>query len=362
MDVKDILMDDETLFRQERVFTPTYVPDDFMHRDPQLEELALALKPGMRGVNPSNSLIYGPAGTGKTTAVRYVFQQVKETSDRLVPVYINCEDSSTPYAIFSRIYEEVYGLSPPSTGKPLEDVKERVFTKLSRMDKSLVVALDELDRLFLNKQVENILIDLLKSHSTYDYDRVGILGIMIRDQFLLQLSEKTRSVFNPSYIHFEPYSRDQVQDILERRVQHGFYPNVMSAEVLDIIVDYTYERGDLRFGIELLRRSGVMAENDSSKSIEEEHVEQAVSRLQTNPSAEELSEDMVNLLEIIREQDGETSGRIYKTARGELGFGIKKYNQLIKELEHKNLIKSEYIKGRGRSRKINVIDESSSVE
>jgi cell division control protein 6 len=72
MKPQDLLMDEETLFRNEEVFTPSYVPEDFIHRDDQLKEISLSLKPGLRGVNPVNTLIHGPPGTGKTTAVKYL--------------------------------------------------------------------------------------------------------------------------------------------------------------------------------------------------------------------------------------------------------------------------------------------------
>ncbi len=359
MEIKDILLSEETLFRDETIFTPNHIPADFMHRDSETKELALSLKPGLRGVNPVNTLIHGPAGTGKTTAVRCLFQQIKESSGRLATTYINCEDHSTPYAIFAKLYESLYGFPPPSTGKPLEDVKERVYGKLKKEDKSLVVALDELDRLFLNKKLEAVLIDLLKAHVSYDFDRVGVIGIMINREYLAQLSEKARSVFNPSTIHFRPYLPAEVRDILEYRVRYGFYGGVVSPELLESVVELTCEKGDLRLGIDLLRRSALLAENDSSKSVTEEHLMEVFSRIST-PKARvgKLPPKGVKLLQIIEENDNMSSGRIYELFRGEIGSGIKKYNQLIKELESKKLIKTEYVKGRrGRSRNVMLLRE-----
>ncbi|OYT55210.1 MAG: hypothetical protein B6U72_00215 [Candidatus Altiarchaeales archaeon ex4484_2] len=359
MEIKDILLSEETLFRDETIFTPNHIPADFMHRDSETKELAFSLKPGLRGVNPVNTLIHGPAGTGKTTAVRYLFQQIKESSGKLATVYINCEDYSTPYAIFAKIYESLYGFPPPSTGKPLEDVKERVYGRLKKEDRSLVVALDELDRLFLNKNVEAVLIDLLKAHVSYDFDRVGVIGIMIEKEHIAQLSEKARSVFNPSLIHFRPYCREEIRDILEYRVRYGFYRDVVPEEILESVVDFTHKKGDLRFGIDLLRRSALLAENDSSRSITEEHLMEVFSKI-SSPKARggKLSSGGKKLLQIVEVNDNRSSGRIYELFREETGSGIKRYNQLIKELESKKLIETEYPKGkRGRSRNVRLLRE-----
>ncbi len=276
---KEWLMDEETLFRDENVFTPHYVPADFMHRDSQIQELKLALKPGLRGLNPVNLLLHGPSGTGKTTTVKFIFSQVKEASSKLITVYINCEDFSTPYGIFAKIYEEIYNASAPSTGKPLEELKEKIFRELKKQNRSIVIALDELDRLFLEKCADKVLVDLLKAHSTYGYDRIGIIGIMIDDSFIAELDEKARSVFNPNRILFPQYGKSEIHDILSLRVKYGFYDGVVSKDVLENVTEKTLSSGDLRIGIDLLRRSALLAEKDASRKILPKHVDEAYGKL-----------------------------------------------------------------------------------
>lgn len=356
MKTKDLLMDEESLFKDENVFTPNYIPEDFVHRDSQLEEIGLSLKPGLRGVNPVNALLHGPPGTGKTTAVRFIFDKLKEASGKLIPVYVNCEDFSTPYSIFARIYEAVLGVSPPSTGKPLEDVKERLFRQLKKEDKGIVIALDELDRLFLEKNVDRVLVDLLKSHATYGYDRVGVIGIMIKDDLMAELDEKARSVFNPGRVLFPQYEPGEIRDILANRARHGFYDGVLDDELLDDIVDKTHCKGDLRVGIDLLRRSALLAERDASRKIEQGHVDKAfgsLSEFHRDEASSKLSEEERILLDIIAECPGRMSGYFFMRFREKTGAGVKKYNEIVKRLERQGLIKAEYKKGvRGRSREI----------
>ena len=357
MKISDMLMDEETLFKDESVFTPAYLPEQYNHRDSQLKSLTMALKPGVRGMNPLNTLIYGPPGTGKTTAVKYVFKELSETTTKLLPVYINCEDSNTPFSIFSRIHEAVYGFSPPDTGKPLDAVKEKVFKKLSKDRKSVVVALDEIDQLFVRKNVDKILVDLLKSHSTYGYDKIGVIGIMIDDKFMADLDMKARSVYNPERIPFPPYRLDEIREILAVRVKYGLYDKVLSDQLLDYIAEKTSEQGDLRVGLDLIRRSACIAEKDASRKIKKEHIETAFGEMPKNVglknTLDSLDDYEKGLLLFITSTSETGSGRIFEKYQRQRDIGIKKYNEIIEKLEKYRIVDTQYRTGeRGRSRDI----------
>jgi len=208
--------------------------------------------------------------------------------------------------------------------------------------------------LFLNNYVDEILVDLLKSHSTYGYDRVGVMGVMISQDMMTELDEKTRSVFNPSRVLFERYSENEIFDILENRAKYGFYRGVISKELLRLVSRKAFEEGDLRMGIDLLRKSALIAEQDASRRIKKEHIEQAIKSLVYGKKEELLnrvSENARDLFTFIEKHSGLTSGAIYEKFRINTGMGIKKYTQLIKELEYAGLISSVYEKGRGRKRR-----------
>ncbi len=357
VDAKDILLDEETLFRNGKVLTPGYVPENIQHRDEQLKALSYALKPGLRGLNPINTLVYGPPGTGKTTIIKHLFDQANEASGKIVTVYINCEDANTRFAVFARIHEMLFGTSPPDTGKPIESVKEKIFSKLLKEDKGLIVALDELDQLFIKKNVDKILVDLLKAHTTYGFDRVGVFGAMIDERFMAKLDDKTRSVFNPERVFFEPYTRDELFEILSERVKHAYYQGVVSRKVLDYMVDRTFSLGDLRIGIDLLRRSGLVAERDAKREITVKQVDEAFGggsqMLALKNTIRGLDDTERSLLSYLASSGEEVSGVVYERFKEETGVGIKKYNEMVKKLEHLKLVDTVHLEGeRGRSRKI----------
>jgi len=356
MNPRDLLMDDETLFKDEEVFTPSYVPEDFIHRDDQLKEISLSLKPGMRGVNPVNTLIHGPPGTGKTTAVKYLFNEVNKASNKLLTVYVNCDDCNTRFSIFSRIHAEVYGHAPPDTGKPLNSVKEKVFKKLQKDGKSIVVALDEIDQLFLNNTIEPLLLDLLKAHTTYGYDKIGVIGILIDDKITQDLDQKTASVYAPVKVYFPPYNHKEVSEILGARVKYGLYDGVLPNTVFDYIIEKTSQAGDLRVGIDLIRRSALLAEKDASRKITKEHAEHAYERESKNVKAQKtfdaLDDLEKTLLGLIAEEEGLKSGDLAERLREKTGTGVKKYNEMIAKLEHVGLIETIPLPGPGQTREI----------
>ena len=106
---KDLLMWDETLFRDPEVLEIDYVPEQFEFRDAQMRELAFQIRPGLRGGRPMNTVCKGLPGTGKTTSIIKLFSEIEESTKKLVPVYINCQIDNTKFAILSQIYKKLSG-------------------------------------------------------------------------------------------------------------------------------------------------------------------------------------------------------------------------------------------------------------
>ncbi len=82
MGIEDILMHDESLFQNINAFNPDYVPPNYNYRDRQMEAMAMAIRPAISGGQPSNSVVLGSCATGKTTAIRKVFELVEKTTEK----------------------------------------------------------------------------------------------------------------------------------------------------------------------------------------------------------------------------------------------------------------------------------------
>ncbi|KLK89293.1 cell division control protein 6 [Methanoculleus sediminis] len=362
---KNLLMWDETLFRDPEVFEIDYVPEQFNHRDAQIRELAFQVKPGLRGARPLNTICRGLPGTGKTTSVKKVFAEIEETTKKLVPVYINCQIDNTKFAIFSQIYRRVTGHPPPPSGTSFKQVFDAIARVLQREEQVLLVALDDANYLLYENEINQVLYPLLRSHEAYPGVRIGVVAIVSDMSVTLQTEVDARvaSVFRPTEIYFPPYSEEEVHGILEERVLQGLYPNVIRAEMLDLVVEQTMKSGDLRVGIDLLKRAALNAEREARRSVEREDVCRAyeVSRylhlaFSLRALKAEEREVLARIADMSARDDKEmNAGDVYRFVKEQVGgVSYTKFYEIIQKFDSMRLLNLHYRQGRGRTRLISL--------
>ena len=71
---------------------------------------------------------------------------------------------------------------------------------------------------------------------------------------------RVASVFRPTEVYFPPYGEEEVSAILRDRVVQGLYPNALPEPMFRLVVEQTMKSGDLRVGIDLLKRATLSAE------------------------------------------------------------------------------------------------------
>lgn len=351
--IRDLLDYEESLFRDERVFDLDYIPERFIHRDAQMQEIAYCLLPALRGRRAVNALILGSTATGKTTAVKLRFAELERESERAVCVHINCKLVDTRYGVFAQIYRKLFGHSPPDTGLPLSRLYERIFTKLVGEERSLVVALDDMNYLFYTKAGNDVLYDLLRAPEIFPGAKVAVFGIVSSVDMKLALDPRVSSTFRYREIFFPPYTKAEMFDILKLRAELGFFPGVIEDEIIEKITQLAWEQGDLRVGIELLRMSGVIAEAEASRKIEEEHVERAYKKsrfLKLREIVTSLGDEERILLEVVASQESARSGVIYENFKKRTGLSYTKFYRLVEKLEDLGLLETKFASTVGRSR------------
>ncbi|WP_049924220.1 Cdc6/Cdc18 family protein [Halopiger djelfimassiliensis] len=103
----DDLLSGEPIFENKEVLRPSYTPHELPHRSDQINKMATILVAALRGETPSNILIYGKTGTGKTASAKFVSKELESTSQKYsVPCdveYINCEVTDTQYRVLAQL-------------------------------------------------------------------------------------------------------------------------------------------------------------------------------------------------------------------------------------------------------------------
>ena len=363
----DMLSWDESVFRDESVFEIDYVPETFRHRESQLESLKYALRPAVRGSRPLNTMVRGPPGTGKTTAVQKLFSELR-TRTEVRTVHVNCQVDSTRYAVFSRLFEGIFDYEPPSSGISFKKLFGQITDRLVDDDEVLVVALDDVNYLFYENEASDTLYSLLRAHEAHSGAKIGVI-IVSSDLSLDAIDEldgRVQSVFRPEEVYFPVYDATEIYDILTERAARGFHDGVIEPAELELVADLTAESGDLRVGIDLLRRAGLNAEMRASRSIVAEDVESAYDKskyVHLSRSLRGLSASERALVRVLAEHDGERAGPVYEAFQAETDLGYTRYSEIINKLDRLGVIETAYadVEGRGRSREISLAYDAEAI-
>ena len=359
---------DETVFRNESVFEIDYMPETFRHRDTQMQSLTYALRPAVRGSRPLNVLVRGPPGTGKTTAIQRLFDEIAAETRDVRTIRVNCQVNATRYSVFSRLFEGTFDYEPPSSGISFKKLFSQITEQLVDDDRVLVVALDDVNYLFYENEASDTLYSLLRAHEEHAGAKIGVIVVSSDPSLdvVNALDARVQSVFRPEDVYFPVYDQREIVDILDERVKRGFNDGVVAAPILDRVAERTAESGDLRVGIDLFKRAGLNAEMRGSKTISLEDVDRAYETskyITLSRSLQGLSDPERELVRVIAEHDGEQAGDVYKTFREVTDLGYTRYTEIVNKLDKLDLIDADYadIEGRGRSRSLSLAYDTDAV-
>jgi cell division control protein 6 len=365
----------ETLFKKNRdILRPSYIPENLPHRDHEIDSLASILVTALRGDRPSNVLIFGKTGTGKTAVVKFLGKEIKKTSEDMEDIryiYINCEVVDTNYGILANIgnrFISDWEAQIPFTGWPTEKVYNMLKEKIDSEARVAVIILDEIDKL-VYKSGDDVLYHLSKINDDLERAKVSIIGISNDLKFTEFLDARVKSRLGEEKLVFPPYKAEQLRDILMQRAGLAFREGVVEPSVISLCAALAaQEHGDARRALELLRVAGELAERNREKQVTESYVYKAKNKIELDCIAEVIrtlpTQSKLLLLGIILNDEGGrekmTTGDVYdvykelckKTAISILTQ--RRITDLISELDMLGIIQARVIsKGRyGRTREI----------
>jgi len=258
---------DDTVLRSENYLNADYVPEEPVGREAEIERIADAVRPVSHRKQGDNLLIYGPAGVGKTTCVRYVLNQLDDNT-RVKPVYINCWQYNTRSSLLTEILIQL-GYPAPRKGKPIDELLSKAREWVDR-NRGVIITLDEFDQ--LDEKTETVYdIQLLNEEAE---NAAGLLMISNQQPSALQLDPRSQSRLNCQTLQFKPYTTPQLVEILGKRVEQAFRPGTVPDEVIESIAEQVAkENGDCRKALKTLLRAGRKAYQEGQSELTSETVD-----------------------------------------------------------------------------------------
>jgi cell division control protein 6 len=294
--VFDLYLDENVkpVFKKDRhVLRPEYVPSKLPHRDKEIDQLASILVTALKGGRPSNILIFGKTGTGKTAVVKYLQKEIeKKANADLANVHcthINCQIVDTEYGILANIgnvFVKDWDQRIPFTGWPTEKVYQQLMEKMDEAGGITLVVLDEIDKL-VYKSGDDVLYHLLNLNEELKNSKMSIIGISNESKFTEFLDPRVQTRLGEERMVFPPYNAQELQDILKQRAPLAFMENALDDTVVSLCAAFAaQEHGDARRALDLLRVAGELAERERCAKITERHVWKAKDKIELDVQIE----------------------------------------------------------------------------
>ena len=370
------ILGQDSLFIDRKAFDHAFEPSNLPHRDHEVEALVRNLVDALNGHIPSNMLLYGVPGSGKTVVTRFVLGQLLDKGVEMgqpVQTYeINCRNVDTKYRVVQTIASQLArrGDTPiPFTGWPTDRVLETLIYRMDRATGVHIIVLDEIDNL-VSRAGDDLLYNLTSLNTVLGNARCCIIGISNDLHFTQQLDPRVSSRLSQEDLVFHPYGALEIQDILNERVETGLREDVLEGGVLELCAALAaQEHGDARRALDLLRISVQKAEQRAQARVDPKHVRLAQSQLeydQVTPVLKSLPlhQKVVLFAIILNEENGLrniSTGEVYRTyADACMKIGVepltpRRISSLLNELDTLGLIMARNVsKGRGgRSKQVN---------
>jgi len=273
---------DNKFFINRTVLRSDYVPNHLPFRQEQIRNMGQLLSPILTFSKPSNLLVYGKTGTGKTAVTRYVISKLstKCTSESIKATFVYCNTrlAGTEYRILSELASNL-GLKIPFTGLALNEVLSRLQSFMKKERIHAIFVLDEID--FLARSFgDDLLYDLTSSSDKIEPGFLSLIGISNDLQFKEELGARVQSRLSEEEIVFPPYSTSELKTILVERAALAFNKDSFTEEAVNLCAALSgSEHGDARRAVDLLRISGEVAEREEAPTLEERHVRIALQKI-----------------------------------------------------------------------------------
>jgi len=342
------------VFRDERVLLPEYQPPQLMFRDEQVQAIARCVQGVARGQPPQSGVIYGPTGTGKTTASRLVLSELSEFTEKAATAYINCWETYSRQAVYSAIADQV-GEALPKRGIGADEIFSRIVQRLKYDRKACIVVLDEADRVATG-EAATVLYELSRASENHGVS-FGLILVSNVPDLAAGLDSRIRSSLRLEKVEFKKYLPSQLKDILAARAKEGFLAGAASDEIIGLCAAFGAKAGgDARVALEALWKAGRTAEKRGAKKVEESDVRAsyfASGEWKKDQRLSGVSEPERIVLDILSKHGEMKSGELYEKYIAINGESERQIRNYVNTLEKRKLVsvrEAQLESGRGKTR------------
>ncbi|MGY5149991.1 MAG: Cdc6/Cdc18 family protein [Candidatus Nitrosopumilus sp. bin_68KS] len=358
----------------------SYKPVIILHRESELEQVTQSLLPILKQSRPSNLLVYGKPGTGKTLVVRRVIDKIQERVEKsdfpIKLIYTNSKEETTLYGLLVSLGRQL-GLEEnelPNTGLAISEVFKRLLNKIRTGKLNAIFVIDEIDYLaqLVAKTGKDILYQLTRANERLEEGgSLTLVGISNDLTFKEKLDPRVISSLGEEEVVFTNYNVDQIKKILQERINESFVENSVDTHALNLIAALAGgEHGDARRAIDLLRVAGELAERQQSDKVTIEHVREASQKIEENKEEKSLKSFPLHeklVLIAIMKANGSSTGEIYSSYKnlckvvGKDELTQRRITQMLSEIELSGLISGRLIHqgihGRTKKYKLTISSE-----
>ena len=341
----DAAQSGKTLIKNRDVLHFTHIPNQILHRDPEQEKITQSLLPILMESRPSNLLVYGKPGTGKTLVIKKVLskiqKRVEEGSFPIKLAYTNAKQETTLYGLLVSFGRQL-GLESqktnddkmwlPSTGLSISEVFNRILYVLDKNETNAVFVIDEIDYLaeLIQKTGKDVLYQITRANERLTTGSLTLIGVSNDLTFKERLDPRVISTLSEEEIIFTNYNLSQIRQILDARIEIAFNEGIVSDAALNLCSAMAgRESGDARRALDLLRVAAEIAERTQNPTVTEEHIRMAAEKIEENKEVVALRSYPLHeklLIMAIMKSAEISTGEVYST-----------YKNLCKEIRQKEL-------------------------
>ena len=365
----------KSLLRKRDVLHFTFIPEVILHRDEELAKVTQSLLPILKKSRPSNLLVYGKPGTGKTLVVKTVLSKIQtrvEKSDFPIKlVYANAKEETTLYGLLVSFGRQL-GLKTqkelPTTGLSISEVFNRLLESIKQNSYNAVFVIDEIDYLaeLISKTGKDILYNLTRANERLKRGSLTLIGISNDLTFKERLDPRVLSSLSEEEIVFTNYTVEQIKQILIGRIKEAFIEGAVGQAAINLCSAMAgQEHGDARRAIDLLRVAGELAEREQADSVKEEHIRRASQKMEEDKETTALNSYPLHeklLIIAVMKASGASTGEIYHTYKNlckttrQKEITQRRVTQILGDIELSGIITGKIVHQgmHGRTKKYNL--------